>query len=133
MGYLIVLYLETGQAERALALIGRLIDDHSQNPDLLNVLATTLLQLEAYDKAERVLNDLMAIAPGYFGGRYNLAQLRYVTGEADEAKEILEQLLFLEPGNEEVRILLARAHLSLGESSEAIRILSEIQWTTTSG
>jgi tetratricopeptide (TPR) repeat protein len=104
---------------------GRPIDDHSQNPDLLNALATSLLQLEAYDKAERVLNDLMAIAPGYFGGRYNLAQLRYIRGEAEEAKEILESLLSLEPANEEVRILLARAHLSLSESSEAIRVLSE--------
>jgi putative PEP-CTERM system TPR-repeat lipoprotein len=123
-GYLIRLYLETNQSGKALYLIRGLLPENNDNPDLLNVLATVLIQMGDYKKAERVLTRVFEINPHYYGAKYNLAAIRLASGQADDAKYLLEPLLYLQPGNEEVRILLARAEINLDNSDGAVTVLS---------
>jgi putative PEP-CTERM system TPR-repeat lipoprotein len=123
--YLAKLYIETNQGNKALYRIRKLMPEHADDPNLLNVLAGVLMQLGENEKAQKVLNRVFALNPVHYGARYNQAALLLEAGKVLEARDMLEPLIYQEPDNEDVRILMARAELGLGNVDNAILVLEE--------
>lgn len=92
---------------------------HPRDPEILNLLATNLMERGLLNEARRVLSELQAIAPKHPNARLLLGQLHLQSSQSDEAVEVLGRLAAERPFDVNARYAYARALLAHGESEKA--------------
>jgi tetratricopeptide (TPR) repeat protein len=119
---------EADDAELALALFKGALDDHPNDPRLLDHAVACAWELERFDEARAWLERLVKLCPDRTHFAHNLAVL--LTGAEEtvpRAIALLEQALKVDPGYARARITLASLlhDYDLGRTPEAIR---HCQW-----
>ncbi|MFZ9886665.1 MAG: tetratricopeptide repeat protein [Myxococcota bacterium] len=117
--------LETGDAQRALALVSATLEKDPGNGDAWLVLARAQLSLGHEGDAMRNLQQAVGQVPRHVGVRELLATTLLLAGDADTALLHLEQLSAQLPNDAEVRCKLGLAYAALErleESEQSFRL-----------
>jgi Flp pilus assembly protein TadD len=83
------LYLQNGQFKDALKTVDLLTKNDESNVDYWNLKAAALLRLERYDDVQIAIDNVFAISPTHFAGRFNQAMLLKNTNRFVQAKTLL--------------------------------------------
>ncbi len=118
-----MLYVQTGQFEKAFNIAQVLIKGDKRNPDFWNLQAASALRLKKNEQAEEAIESVLAINPNHFVGRFNQAMLFKNQKKLKEAKVILSTLVEEAPRNSNALFQLAHIKSQTGEVEEAIEKL----------
>jgi tetratricopeptide (TPR) repeat protein len=94
--------------------------------EALRLLARIERQREALDEAERLIESVLAVAPGYRAARLEYAEILIGRQRYLQAREQMLELLELEPDNSDYRSLYATACAGLGDHQSAIAVYREL-------
>jgi putative PEP-CTERM system TPR-repeat lipoprotein len=101
------LYLQNGQFEDALKTADLLTKNDKRNVDYWNLKAAALLRLERYDDVQVAIDNVFAISPTHFAGRFNQAMLLKNTNRFVQAKTLLYILVAEQPRHSASQLQLA--------------------------
>lgn len=110
----------------AAATFEQLLHTTDEAPDIINAYAVALRGAGRPQDAERQLLELIAAHPDFFGGHFNLGNLRLADGRLSLAAADYERALALTPGNIEIIRNQAAALQGLGELARARALLCDI-------
>ena len=113
------LYVELGDAEQAIEVLGQIHRDYPDNVDANYWLGVTHQQQGDFEKAFPYLKRAAALAPGRVMRRY------FALGQYEEAIDILQDVLRDEPDNVEAIYWTGLAYESLGDFQKTERYLRE--------
>ena len=120
------LLLARGDPARALEVSELLVADHSDNGQLLSLVATAQLRLSRIEAAIPNLEKLVSIAPNAADTRLMLAKAYGRTGDRRRMRTALEAALQIAPDNLAANILLARLLLATKDVAGASRITEKL-------
>jgi putative PEP-CTERM system TPR-repeat lipoprotein len=120
------LYIQKGRFAEALKAAEVLVKADSRNVDHWNLQAAALLKLQRYDEAQTAIDNILAIAPQHFAGRFNLATLFKNTNRLTEAKTLFAALVKENPQNNASVFQLALIESQTNELSSAINRLENL-------
>jgi len=120
-----LLCLQQEQFGQSLALIGKLPQEHADDPDVLLLKAISLSQSGALAQAQQVCRQLLARDELHAGAHYVLALCREEGGDYDTALAHYRSAAYLDPG-----FALARLHIGVlerrrGQAEAARRDLAQ--------
>jgi tetratricopeptide (TPR) repeat protein len=118
--------LTTDRFGAAEALLKRRLTQVREDVVALRMLAEVEYQREDYIEGERLLGEVLRIAPGYGAARFELARMYHAQQKAAPILPLVERLLALEPGNLRYRSLQASALSLLGRYDDAMEILAAL-------
>jgi len=124
--YLISLYLNSAQPGKAAFLANKLLSEFPNNIELMNSITAALVQMEMYQHAFKVTQDILVKNKEYFPAKYNQAVIFQKLKQPLLANKLVSVLLKQRPKNLKLRMLQVEIEVSLGQSSEAIFHLNEI-------
>ena len=120
------LYIQKGRFEDALKAADVLVKADSRNVDHWNLQAAALLKLQRYAEAQTAIDNVLAIVPQHFAGRFNLAILFKNTNRLTEAKTLLTSLVTENPQNNASVFQLALVESQTNELTSAINRLETL-------
>ena len=120
-----ITYITEGQAQKAIEILTRLLDEtKSQNPDFIFALAGAHYEAEQYPQAIDVLKRLLATGAEPKPEWLRLLVSCYTeTQQSAEAAAVLEQLVAKTPDDKRLVFALAAVYLDLEEQDKAIAAL----------
>ena len=101
------LYIQNGQFEQALKAAEILTKADDRNVDYWNLQSAALLRLGRNEEAQVAIDNVLAISPTHFAGRFNQAMLLKSTQHFSQAKKLLETLVEQQPGHSASQFQLA--------------------------
>lgn len=95
---------------------------HAQpkNPNYINALANVTAQIGEFERAEKLYNKALEIAPGQPDARYNLAKLWTHTGRYQEALNVFQEMLSMTGDSVDIFQNIGACQYSLGEFKQAL-------------
>jgi putative PEP-CTERM system TPR-repeat lipoprotein len=121
-----MLYVQTGRFEDALKVSDILIKNDQRSVDNWNLKAAALIRLGQYDLATEAIENVLAISPQHFAGRFNQAMLFKNTDQLQAAKKILSSLVEENPRNGNAVFQLALLESQTGEIKSATSRLEDL-------
>jgi tetratricopeptide (TPR) repeat protein len=116
---LALLYLQNGENEKAVAILQKLVEQDADNPNLLAVLAETLIDLKKYDEALKYCDNLVQQAPRSTIA-YNLrARVRMLKDDLDGAIRDLDEALAIDENDKQALLLRGNLHRAKGNDAQA--------------
>lgn len=116
---LALLYLQTGDNEKAVATLHKLLEADADNPNLLAALAEALTDLKKYDEALKYCDDVIKKAPRAAVG-YNLrARVKVMKDDIPGAIKDLDEALNLDANNLGALLIRSSLHASQGHDDLA--------------
>jgi tetratricopeptide (TPR) repeat protein len=116
---LALLYLQSGDNEKAVALLQKLVEQGGDNPNLLAVLAETLIELKKYDEALKYCDSLVQQAPRSTIA-YNLrARVKMLKDDLDGAIRDLDEALAIDENDKQALLLRGNLHRAKGNEAQA--------------
>lgn len=91
------LYIQNSQFEQALKVAEILTKADGRNVDYWNLKSAALLRLDRNEEAQIAIDNVMAISPSHFAGRFNQAMLLKSTNQFAQAKKLLQILTEEQP------------------------------------
>jgi tetratricopeptide (TPR) repeat protein len=114
------LYVQMGQAEKAIPLLRRAAD--AAQGDYVRVdLASALEQAGAYEEAEKVYREIIVARPNSSAGRVMLADLLSRSERAGEAVQVLQEGVEQAPESPSLHRQLASLLERTGRTTDAVR------------
>lgn len=122
MQNLAITYLSNEQADKAIPLFARLIEEtKTTNPDFHFALAGAYYESEQYPQAIEALKRTMTLAPTPKPEWLRLLASAYTESEQPaEAAQALEQLVALQPDDKRLILALASSYIDLEQPDKAI-------------
>lgn len=122
MQNLAITYLSNEQADKAIPLFARLIEEtKTTNPDFHFALAGAYYETEQYPQAVEALKRTMTLAPTPKAEWLRLLASAYTESEQPaEAAKALEQLVALQPDDKRLILALASSYIDLEQPDKAI-------------
>jgi tetratricopeptide (TPR) repeat protein len=122
MQNLAITYLSNEQADKAIPLFARLIEEtKTTNPDFHFALAGAYYESEQYPQAIEALKRTMTLAPTPKAEWLRLLASAYTESEQPaEAAKALEQLVALQPDDKRLILALASSYIDLEQPDKAI-------------
>ena len=127
---LATLYLAQGRGDQVEPVMQRAVDANPQNFTLLDSFASALLRLDKSERAEDILNKIVAAEPNVLDHRLRLAGFYDERRDYAKAETILREVIRLDPDNEQrhlgfAKFQVSRRGVSQGEAAllEATRAL----------
>ena len=116
-----------GELAQAEDLMGEFLRTHDNHPEALRLLAKIGFKRESYDVAERLLSEVLAIAPDHHAARFEYVETLICRDKYPEAKEAMAPLLDSKnPANHEfqsrARIQAATIAMCLGQYHEVLSL-----------
>ena len=115
--------LNSGATDLALATSERLLVQHPDNNAVLNFAAATNMKMGRLDQAKTFLTRVIDSNSLNLSGRFNLALLNKMKGEAEAAASSAKQILSDSPQHIPTILLLAQIRMEQGNFEEAL------EWT----
>jgi tetratricopeptide (TPR) repeat protein len=115
----------SGQRAAASAILERLDQDASRNPDLLFALGLACARMERYDQAESAFNRVLSIYPQDFDVLVNLGRAAARAGHHDRGQRALEAALRIQPGDPNGLLELGLSHAARQDYSRAVFLLAQ--------
>jgi putative PEP-CTERM system TPR-repeat lipoprotein len=115
-----LMFMQAERFEQALKVAGQLVLNENRNVDYWNLHAASLLRLHEYEKAQTSINNVLAISPNHFAGRFNQAMLLRKTNRLTEAKKLLNSLVEEQPEHSASQFQLALIEFEENELTSAI-------------
>lgn len=122
------LYIQNGQFEQALKASALLIKADDRNVDYWNLNAAALLRLGRSEEAQIAIDNVLAISPSHFAGRFNQAMILKNTGQFTQARTLLNQLVEEQPSHNAAQFQLA---LVESEDNNLLPAISRLERLTT--
>ena len=115
--------------ERLKELVERVLEDLNEitNPELLNILAETLLSMGNYRKALMVAKKASEVAPDNAMALKLLAKSYIKLGFGEETIPIVNKLISMDEIDEEIFLYAASYLLDLDKAEKAVEILSKLE------
>jgi putative PEP-CTERM system TPR-repeat lipoprotein len=101
------LYIQNGNFEKALQAAKTLTKADSRNVDYWNLQSAALLRLGRNEEAQVAIDNVMALSPTHFAGRFNQAMLLKSTNQFVQAKKLLQILAEEQPSHSASQFQLA--------------------------
>ncbi|WP_340680684.1 XrtA/PEP-CTERM system TPR-repeat protein PrsT [Paraglaciecola sp.] len=101
------LYIQNGQFEQALKASEMLIKADDRNVDYWNLNAAALLRLDRDEEAQQAIDNVLAISPNHFAGRFNQAMILKNAGQFSQARTLLNRLVEEQPSHHASQFQLA--------------------------
>jgi putative PEP-CTERM system TPR-repeat lipoprotein len=101
------LYIQNGNFEKALQAAKTLTKADSRNVDYWNLQSAALLRLGRNEEAQVAIDNVMALSPTHFAGRFNQAMLLKSTNQFAQAKTLLQALAEEQPSHSASQFQLA--------------------------
>ncbi len=95
---------------------------HGDHPEALRLLAKIALACDAREDAERLLERVLLLSPGYDAARYDYADALSRRHDCAKARIHIDLLSARDPDNADYRLLAATIAIGLGEHELAIAI-----------
>ena len=109
-----------GNHEGAVKQFKRVLKQSPDHPQILNMCALSLAELDDLRAAERLLNRAVKSHPGHAESWGNLGVLLQKSGKLDAAADAYNRLRSLNPGSPAVHVIFAEACLELERYSDAL-------------
>ncbi len=91
----------------------------SKKPAISNLRGAIFTREKRYDEAVQQFNQALALDPKFYPARFNLAEVRLLTGNYDEATKEYQALKEVDPGSELVDFKLVLCMVLAGDLSKA--------------
>jgi len=118
-----LLLQEQGEMTRSVRVLEALVEDHPDNPVLLNALGYLLTdQFERHDEARGYIQKALAMEPDNAAIIDSMGWVLFKLGEYEAAFDYLDRAYRLEP-DPEIAAHLVDVHWALGEREEALALL----------
>jgi putative PEP-CTERM system TPR-repeat lipoprotein len=121
-----MLYIQTGSFEDALKVSDVLLKNNQRSVDNWNLKAAALIRLGKHDIATEAIENVLAISPRHFAGRFNQAMLFKNTNQQQAAKKILTSLVEERPRSGTSVFQLALLESQTGEDKSATMRLEDL-------
>jgi len=118
-------YMETGQEEKGLQLIERLLRKNPNNIDLANIRATAFLRMKQYNKAKKALKTILQKDPSFIQANLNLAEAEQASGNLEAASDIYWGILQKNPKHTRTMYKLAQLEIKQGNLISAEDLLKK--------
>lgn len=116
---LAILYLQKGENDKAVAILQKLVELDADNPNLLAVLAETLIDMQKYDEALKYCDNLVQQAPRSTVA-YNLrARVKMLKEDLDGAIRDLDEALAIDENDKQALLLRGNLHRLKGNEAQA--------------
>jgi tetratricopeptide (TPR) repeat protein len=113
------LYIQSGDSEKAVAALQKLLAQDSDNPNLLAELAKALTDLKKYDEALKYCDDVIKQAPRATQG-YNLrARVKMMKDDIPGAMKDLDEALAINGNDPQALLLRSNLNASQGNDEQA--------------
>ncbi|WP_417518158.1 M48 family metalloprotease [Marinobacter sp.] len=100
--------------------------DAQNNEAIRYGLAVAYLSNNQFEKAARIINELLASNPGRITLQVTLAEIRIQENRLDEARALLEDALSRNPGNYPITSTLADVEIAAGKGTQAAEYLKQL-------
>jgi putative PEP-CTERM system TPR-repeat lipoprotein len=120
------IYIQNGRYEQALKVSEILIKADARNVDYWNLRGAASLRLNKYTEAQTSIDNVLAISPNHFAGRFNQAMLLKKTNRFTEAKKLLTSLVEEQPRHSPSQLQLALVESEENELTSAIARLQRL-------
>ena len=120
------LYIQNGQFEEALKVAKSLTKADSRNIDYWNLESAALIRLRRYDEAQQAIDNVLAISPRHFAGRFNQAMILKNTGQTTQARTLLTSLVEEQPNHNASQFQLALVEADDNQTQSAIDRLERL-------
>ena len=120
------LYIQNGQFEEALKAAKVLTKTDNRNVDYWNLESAALLRLRRYEEAQQAIDNVLAIAPHHFVGRFNQAMILKNTGQTTQARTLLTSLVEEQPNHNASQFQLALVEAEDNQLQAAINRLERL-------
>ncbi|WP_293746457.1 XrtA/PEP-CTERM system TPR-repeat protein PrsT [uncultured Paraglaciecola sp.] len=114
-----ILYLQNGQAQKALNTVDELIDLEPANIAHMLLKIETLIVLQRYDEALNVNNKVLEAKLNILAPKYNQANLHFLKADNESALSYAEILLPTYSKVFRVQVLLGNIKMALGQFEDA--------------
>jgi tetratricopeptide (TPR) repeat protein len=112
--------LNEGEFKQSLEIFNKLNTHFPNNPDLLNLIAFTNLQLEFFDEALLAYTNSININPNQIGALFNRAIVKNKLGKKSQALEDYDAALKIDPNNLDIYQNKAAIYEDLGDFDAAL-------------
>jgi tetratricopeptide (TPR) repeat protein len=118
--------IHTGKLDAAEALLWKVLTQHPDNAEALNLLASIRLQQKRFAESETLLRRATSLAPGSLPAYVNLARVFHAQAETDKEVAALLDAARLAPNDADVNCSLAAAYLKKNDYRSALEALDRI-------
>jgi tetratricopeptide (TPR) repeat protein len=116
---LAALYIETGETEKAVATLQKLLEQDTNNPNLLAALAESLTDLKKFDEALKHCDEVIKQAPGSNVGYKLRARVKMMQEDFPGAIKDLDEALAINGNDPQALLLRSNLHASQGHDEQA--------------
>ncbi len=118
---------DRGDYKGTVAILGALQGAAAGDLSVLNLRAAALTKAGDYAQAARIFAGILEANPGYFPSAYNLAEVRFLSGDREGALEAFRALRQRDPRNELLRFKVFLCQYALGRDEEAAKTARAMQ------
>ncbi|MEE8428437.1 MAG: tetratricopeptide repeat protein [Gammaproteobacteria bacterium] len=111
--------IQQGRFNEAVAVLGKYVSKHHRDVDALFQLADVHGKLGAFDQAEKVLLDIVAINPALPAVYYALGIALHLQRKMEDSAAATRKLLAMAPAHFDGHFLLSRTYFELGQTDKA--------------
>jgi tetratricopeptide (TPR) repeat protein len=119
------IYASAGQAERAISLLNRAIDQEPESSDPYFAKGLLLLNLKRANEAEQAMQAGLSKAPDSAVGHYHLGRVLLESGKQQEALASFERSMVANPAFEPAYLAVATVYESRREKERAVGVLKK--------
>ena len=110
---------EKDDFQGAIKLLGSAAGDSADNLSVLNLRAAAMTRLGQHEEAGKIFSEILQADPNYFPAAFNMAEVKFLSGDREGALEAFRQLRRRDPRNELLRFKIYLCLVSLGRQDEA--------------
>ena len=118
---------DRGDYKSAVAMLDALQGAAAGDLSVLNLRAAALTKAGEYEQAARIFSGIIEANPDYFPAAYNLAEVRFLSGDREGALEAFRALRQRDPRNELLRFKVFLCQYALGRDEEAAKTARAMQ------
>jgi putative PEP-CTERM system TPR-repeat lipoprotein len=120
------IYLDRGDAARAITLLGPLQASAPNDPQLLSLLAAAYMADRRYSIANDLLERAVRVSGGTPDVRADFGVSLIATGQAELGFSQLQQALAKDPGQAHAGVVLTTWHLKRGQPKKALEVIDAV-------
>jgi tetratricopeptide (TPR) repeat protein len=118
--------IHSGKLDAAEDLLWKVLTQHPDDPEALNLLGSIRLQQKRLAESETLLHRSITLAPDRLPAHINLARVFHAEDETDKEIIALQDAVRLAPNNADIDCSLAAAYLKKNDFHDALEALDRI-------
>lgn len=117
---LAIVYFQTGQFNKGLEPLQRVIASDARNPSAHHMLGKTYFMMGEFDKAARELQETLKLTPSDYDAEYTLGLCYLKQKNVAQARQLYERMADRMGNRPALRVLIGRAYRETGFLAESI-------------